>query len=139
MGKNKEILDAELWAIAIALEVAELEIGSNCSAPIKVSTDSREALTIIQQSFPRTSSPYLKSLIYQRALGLKNNGRSVAVRWIPSHVGLVGHDKAYQSAENRARRGGKPAEQWGSLMHIRKRMVESRFSELAKWHETKRR
>lgn len=127
-----------MWAIAITLEVAEREIGSNCNAPIKVFTDSREALTIIQQYFPRTSSPYLRGPIYHRALGLKNKGRSVTVRWIPSHVGLVRHDKAYQSAENRARRGGKPAEQWSSLMHIRKRMVESRFSELAKWNETKR-
>ena len=62
-------------------------------------------------------------------------GILVTIRWIPSHVGLAGHDKADQSAKNRAYRGGKPAERWSSLTHIRKKMVESRLSELAKWHE----
>ena len=93
LGKNKEILDAELWAIAIALEAATRETGVNFGAPITVFTDSREALATIQQSFPRTGSPYLRGLIYQRALDLKNNGRSVPIGWIRGHVGLAGHDR----------------------------------------------
>lgn len=97
-GKNKEILDAELWAIAIALEAAKKETRGNLRAPITVFKDSREALTTTQQLSPRISSPYLRDLIYQRTLDLKNVGRSV--------VGLVGHDRADQSAKDRARRGG---------------------------------
>ena len=57
LRKNKEILNAELRAIAIALEVAKRETGGNFGAPITVFTDSREALTTIQQSFPCNSSP----------------------------------------------------------------------------------
>lgn len=64
LGKNKKILDAELWAIFIALEAAKRETGGNFSAPITVFTDSREALATSQQSFPRTGSPYLRGLIY---------------------------------------------------------------------------
>lgn len=100
-------------------------------------TDSREALITIQQSFPRTDSPYLRDLIYQRALDLKDNGHSVTIR-IPAQVGLVGYDRADQSAKNRAHRGGKPIEQWSSLTHIWKKWIGSRFSELVRWHETKR-
>ena len=100
-------------------------------------TDSREAPTTIQQSSSRTGSPYLRDLIYQRALDLKDNGRSVTLRWIPDHVGLVGHDRADQSAKDRAHRGGRPFEQWSSLTHIRKKLTESRLAELVKWHEAK--
>lgn len=49
-----------------------------------------------------------------------------------------GHDKADKSAKNRVGKGGKPAERWSSLAHIRKKMVKSHFSELAKWHKTKK-
>lgn len=70
--------------------------------PIIVFTDSREALINIQQSSSRTGSPYLRDMIYHRALDLKDNGRSVTVRRIPGHVGLVGHDRANRSAEDRA-------------------------------------
>lgn len=138
LGKNKEILDAELWAVAIALEAAKTETRGNLRARITVFTDSREALTTIQQFSPCISSPYLRDLIYQRTLDLKKVGRSVTIRWIPSHVGLVGHDRADQSAKDIARRGGKPAEQWSSLTNIQEKMVESRLSEFAKWHKTKR-
>lgn len=40
MGKRKEILDAELWAIAIALEAAKRERRCNPNVPIKVFIDS---------------------------------------------------------------------------------------------------
>lgn len=80
LGKNKEILDAELWAIAMALEAAKRETRGNFRAPLTVFTDSREALTTIQQVSPRISSPFLRDLIYQRALDLKNGGRLVIIR-----------------------------------------------------------
>lgn len=50
----------------------------------------------------------------------------------------VGHDRADQGTKNRVRRGGNLTEQWSSLAHIWKRMIESCSSDLAKWHKTKR-
>lgn len=44
------------------------------------------------------------------------------------------------SAKDRARKGGKPIEQWSSFTHIRKRLIESRFQNLqsgTKQKETK--
>lgn len=140
LGENKKILDAELWAISIALEAAKRETGGNFSAPITVFTNSREALATSQQSFPRTGSPYLRGLIYiSEGLRSQKKRRSVTIGWIPGHVGLVGHDRADQSAKARARRGGMPTEQWSSPhTYPEKRLIESRFSELARWHEAKR-
>lgn len=61
----------------------------------------------------------------------------VTIRWIPSHVGLIGHDKADNSAKNKTRKGGKLAEHWSSLFHIKKELDESKSQELTRWHEVK--
>lgn len=87
---------------SIALETAKRETGGNLSVPITMFTDSQEALITIQQSSPRTGNLYLRDMKYHRALDLKDNGRSVTVRRIPGHVSLVGHDRANQSAKDRA-------------------------------------
>ena len=73
-GKNKEILDAELWAISMALEAARRETRQNLEAPITVFTDSREALATLQQISPCSSSPFLRDLIRQMTLDLKDAG-----------------------------------------------------------------
>lgn len=53
-GNNKEIFDAELWAIADALEITRKMTLNNHNTPMKVFSDSQEALTAIRQlSFTR--------------------------------------------------------------------------------------
>ena len=130
-------MDAELWAIASGLEAAR-KITQEANTPITIFSDSREALAEIQKVNAYTGSPYLKILIHQKTKDLKEHGRSVTIRWIPSHVGLVGHDQADQKAKNRACRGGKPEEQWSSLTHVKQKLIESQAQELTRWHETKR-
>ena len=80
LGKNKEVLDGELWAIATALETAKRETRSDLSTPIIVFTDSQEALATIQRPSSRAGSPYLRRLICHRALDLKSNGWLVTLR-----------------------------------------------------------
>ena len=48
-GKNKEVLDAELWAMAEGLETARKITLNNDDTPVTIFSDSREALTAIQQ------------------------------------------------------------------------------------------
>lgn len=130
LGKNKEILDAELWAIANGLEAAR-KMKQETNTPIIIFSYSREALAEIQKMNPYTGSPYLKSLIHQKTNDMKEHGHSVTIRWIQSHVGLVGHDQADQKAKNRACRGGKLEEQWSSLTHVKPKLIESQAQELA--------
>ena len=137
LGKNKEILDAELWAIANGLDVAR-KITQETNTPITIFSDSQEALTEIQKVNPYTGSPYLKSLIHQKTIDLQQHGHPVTIRWIPSHVGLLGHEQADQKAKNRSGRGGKPEEQWSSLTYVKRKLIESQAQELTRWHETKR-
>ena len=51
--------------------------------------------------------------------------------------GLVGHEQADQSAKDKAQRGEKPVEQWSSLTHIERKLIESHSQELTRWHEVK--
>ncbi len=115
----------------------KINTGNRKLMSITIFSDSREAFMEIQKVNPYTGSPYLKSLIHQRTNDLKHHGHSVTIRWIPSHAGLVGHDQADQKAKDKARRGGKPEEQWSSLTHVKRKLVESQAQELTRWHETK--
>ncbi len=60
LGKNKEIIDAELWAIAIGLGTAEKVILYSHQTAITIFSDSREALTTLCQLSSRTRTPYLE-------------------------------------------------------------------------------
>lgn len=106
LGKKKETVDGELWAIANGLEVARKTTLNSHNTPITIFSDSQEALAKLRQLSSHTSAPYLRSLIYQETSDLESKGHFVTIRWIPSHVGLVGHDKADRSARDKARRGG---------------------------------
>ena len=68
---------------------------------------------------------------------LGKDGHFVTTRWVPSHVGLLGHDKGDKSGRDKARKGGNPLEQWSSLTHIKRKLKESQSQEIAKWHEVK--
>lgn len=61
---NNETLDAELWAIANALEVAKKETLNYQNTPITVFSNSQEALNAIQLPFSHPDSPYLGDLAY---------------------------------------------------------------------------
>ncbi len=45
--------------------------------------------------------------------------------------------KADLAARKKAEKGGKQAERWSSLAHIKKNLAQVRSTELTKWHETK--
>ena len=67
LGKNKEIIDAELWAILIGLESAEKITLDTDQKPITIFSNSRDALKTISQ------------LIIQKILELKRKSHSVKI------------------------------------------------------------
>ena len=105
LGKHKETVDAELWAIANGLEVARETTLNSHNTPITIVSNLREALTTLGQLSFHTSTPYLRNPIYQETSDLERKGHSVTIWWILSHVGLVGHDRADQSARDKGRKG----------------------------------
>ena len=88
LGKVKEILGAELWAILEALCIAEKETQEAENTPVKSFCDSQKALKAIEQPYTPQGNWFLRSLIYQKTQKLQDNGCVITIRWIPSHSGL---------------------------------------------------
>lgn len=119
-GKIKKSLMQSFERLQNGLEISRKTTFDSHKTPITIFNDSREALITLLQLSSYTSSPYLRNLLCRKTSHLENNGQSINIRWIPSHVVLVGHDKADQSARHKARRRGKPVEQKSLLTHIKK-------------------
>lgn len=114
LEKNKEILDAELWAISEALVVVTKEI-PNAKIPITVFCGLQKALTTIQHAPAKRENRHLRGLIYDKARELYEKGHPLEIRWIPAHSDITGNDKAHLAAKSRAEKGGKQAESWSSV------------------------
>ena len=118
LGKNKEIVDAELWAILEALDIANTSaIGSE--VPVTIFCDSQKALNAI--AHPSTCQEYrfLRDLIYKRTETLHRNGHHIKLIWVPGHSEILGNEKAHVVARKRAEKGGKLIERWSSLAYCR--------------------
>ena len=137
LGKNKEILDAELWAISDALVIAIRETSNANNTPITIFCDSQKALQAIQHPPSHKENRFLRGQIYHKAKKLQNIGHPVVCRWTPGHSGLEGNKRADLMAKNRAEKGGKQAECWSSLAYIKEILAQAQSRELAKWHEVK--
>ena len=70
-GKNKEILDAELWAVSDALDTAIRETSNADNTPIIIVCDSQKALKAIQHSSSHNENRFLRGQIYNKAKNSK--------------------------------------------------------------------
>ncbi len=133
-GKNKESLDAELWAISEALDTAMRETSTANNTLITIFCDSQKALTAIRQPPSQKENRFLRGQIYYKAENLMRDRHIVVCRWIPGHAGLTRNEKADLAAKNKAEKEGKQAERWSSLTYIKKNLAQVRST---KWHERK--
>ena len=127
LGRNKEVLD-----------IAAKETKNITNAPVTIFCDSQEALRTIEHPPSHRNNRFLRGSIYEKTKKLESNKHHVTIRWIPSHSGLAGNERADQAVKNRAERAGQQPERWSSLAHIRKNLVQARSQELTNWHEIKR-
>lgn len=79
LGKNKEILDAELWAISEALSIAE-KILVNSEMPVTIFSDSQRALRAIGLPFTSQENRFLRSQVYQKTKKLQRTGHHIKFR-----------------------------------------------------------
>lgn len=93
-GGGKEILDANLWEISETLGIARKETLNARNASITIFCDSQKAPKTIQQPRIPQENRFLRSFIYQKTGELQSNGHCLAIRWIPSHSGLLENEKS---------------------------------------------
>lgn len=132
LRKNKEVLDAELWAVVKALEIAEKETENTREIPVTIFCDSQKALKAIQHSPFYKDNHFLRGIIYHTARQLQEQGHPIAFHWVPAHSGVTGNEKANLAARDRAARGGKQAERWSSLEYVKKNLIKAQATELTK-------
>ena len=121
----------------MALDAALKETLDDIDTPVTIFCDSQKALRVIGNSPSHKENRFLRGCIYGKVEKLEKNGHHVTLRWIPSHSGLTGNEKADQMAKRKAERGGKQAERWSSLAHIQQNLTKTRSEELTKWHEAR--
>lgn len=77
LGKNKDTLDAELWAILEALDAARRETHVVENTLINIFCDLQRALTTIQRRASQKKNRFLRGQIYYKARNLKTNGHTL--------------------------------------------------------------
>ena len=98
ISDNTAIATAELKAIHVALQkVKRLTEKGYCpySANVVICTDSLSAAEALESNKNNTSRPDIVQSIHMLCQHLKSScNTTIGVLWIPSHVGILGNDKA---------------------------------------------
>lgn len=84
LGKNKDVLDAELWGVSEALGIALKETALRKAHKVTVFSDSQTAIRKIQAA-KAGAGQVLRAQIVKRAKELQTRGSEVTIKWVPSH------------------------------------------------------
>ena len=101
MGSNttSTVYAAELQGVSLALKIAQEYAQRNGSRrKIAIYTDNQAAIWSIAKAEGRTGA-YILEEISRKVQELQCGGRTVTVRWIPAHVGIVGNEAADRAAK----------------------------------------
>ncbi|POS82121.1 hypothetical protein EPUL_006259, partial [Erysiphe pulchra] len=151
LGKNKEVFDAELYAVDQALEIV-LQGGRNKGRReslvknkfleeldrVHIWLDSCTAIKRIQHLEPGPGQ-WLACRIRRRMGNLKKYHITVHIHWVPGHAGIEGNKLADRTAKEAAKCGTRPRERFTSLAHIMRRVTERRWNECHKWFNIEQR
>ena len=138
LGKNKEVFDAEVFAIGQALQVLDRRGEEN--RRYTIFSDSQAALSRIQHDRTGPGQALaIKAITTSRAI--TGRGCTIHLRWTPSHVGLEGNERADQAAREAAEEMEERAEMAylneASLSHLTRVTTENRSSATADWIRTR--
>ena len=134
LGKNKEVFDAELFAISRALK--EIDSRAEENRRYTIFSDSQAAISRVQHD--RTGpGQTLAVRSIETTRSLTTRGNRVTIRWTPSHAGIPGNERADRMAKRAAE--GKEEEacqeylREASLSHLTRVTTEARSNATAVW------
>ena len=138
LGKNKEVFDAEVFAVWQALRA--LERRNERDREYTIFADSTSAITRVRDNARGPGQRFGVAAI-EVETRLTAAGNRVIIRWVPAHAGAEGNEVADQYAKNAAT-GRAPGERLPegyavetSLAHMTRVATEARSSATREWIE----
>lgn len=147
MVTNKEILDAELYAIGDRLAIAlhGAQTGRKTSRQLKhplwtkinIWADSQVAIRRLQHMDPGPGQ-WLARYINGRAQQLMEYTTEVEIYWVPEPISVEWNRKANKAAKESAERActRRCPEKFASLAHISRKVTERKLKEVKQWFRT---
>ena len=134
MGTNKEVFDAEVFAILQAARL--LRDRDEESQAYTIFSDSQAAVARIQHDGCGPAQALARTVI-DMTYELRQRGTNVTVRWTPAHRGVEGNEhadmlakRAAEGKENRAEPG---CQGEASLSHLSRKTTEVRSEATRDW------
>jgi ribonuclease HI len=140
MGRNKEVFDAELYAIWLGLTAArdhQDEWAAVGPKSITIFTDAQAALKRIRNNDPGPGQ-WLARRILRTERQLRQAGWTTEFRWVPGHKGVEGNETADQWAKEAAEALGadrlpREDESITTLAHVARGVTEAKWNEHLAW------
>ena len=137
LGRNKEVFDAEVFAIGQALE--ELNGREERDRRYTIFSDSQAALSRVQHDRTGPGQTLAVKAI-ATAEAISQRGNVITLRWTPSHKGITGNERADRTAKNAAEgKEGEANQEYlreASLSHLTRITTETRANATAEWIRT---
>lgn len=92
LSSDCSIFSAELYAVLQAFKLASISPNNN----ITICTDSLSSILAINTLY---SSNPLVNMIHGISTANNNQGKNIILMWVPSHIGIIGNEKADEAAK----------------------------------------
>ena len=137
LGGNKEVFDAEIFAIGRALEI--INERSERGKRYTIFSDSQAAISRAQHDRVGAGQTLAINAI-NTAGAIADRGNILTFRWTPSHSGIVGNERADKAAKRAAEgKEGRASSGYlleASLSHLTRVTTETRANATAEWIRT---
>ena len=134
LGKNKEVFDAEVFAIGRALEILNERNEEN--RQYTIFSDAQAATSRVQHDSMGPGQALAVSAI-ATAESISDRGITVTIRWAPSHENVEGNEQADRTARRAAEESeGRASPLYlreASLSHLSRITTEARSRAAAEW------
>ena len=134
LGKNKELFDAEVYAILQAVKIMNARGEGNQSYTIF--SDSQAAIARVRYDDCRPAQALARAVV-DFSCELHQRGNSITIRWAPSREGVEGNEQAdtlaKRAAEGKGNRASPKYLREASLSHLTRKSTEARTKAAGDW------
>jgi ribonuclease HI len=143
LGRNKEVFDAEIYAIWVGLKAAKERAGrEGIDGPgpraVTIFTDAQAALKRIGNDAPGPGQWLVRRILHTERQ-LRRVGWATEFRWVPGHKGIEGNEVADQWAKEGAEASAgaeylpEEEESITTLAHVARGITEAKWNEHIAW------